>query len=289
MKAIKTCLIVVSLFALFSCEKESEQNSFEFTKSSVGFSSTDDIDAMSEEITDFHDYFIHFFWDNIYKEGMTCDADFILAMRDIVTDKAKAYPFVYIDKSGFEKDDDDDSFVNLCFDAMKGDTLDLSREEMLYGDKVDVNFALVEKEANQAAAHLENLFYTSSTSEKMEVAYERYVKQRLGNMKTQQDYLCLRFYTDMYLSSFITWCNILYGQDGSAAKESNWWSSTWKEVKQTAKEVWNEVKPIVNSDAKGAVKGAIKGLVGGVSGVGTGALKGACTSSAGQCVKNIVR
>ena len=33
MKAIKTCLIVVSLFALFSCEKESEQNSFEFTKS----------------------------------------------------------------------------------------------------------------------------------------------------------------------------------------------------------------------------------------------------------------
>ena len=28
MKVIKKCLIVVSLLALFSCEKESEQNSF---------------------------------------------------------------------------------------------------------------------------------------------------------------------------------------------------------------------------------------------------------------------
>lgn len=289
MKVIKKCLIVVSLLALFSCEKESEQNSFVSTKSSEYFSSTKDIDAMSEEIADFHDYFIHLFWDSIYKEGMTCDADFILAMRDIVTDKAKAYPFVYIDKSGFEKDDDDDSFVNLCFDAMKGDTLDLSREEMLYGDKVDVNFALVEREANLAVAYLENLFYTSSTPEEMEASYERYVKQRLGNMKTQQDYLCLRFYTDVYLSSFTTWCNILYGQDGNAAKESNWWSSTWKEIKQTAKEVWNDVKPVVKSDAKGAVKGAIKGVLGGVAGVGTGALKGACTSSAGQCIKDIVR
>ncbi len=287
MKAIKTCLIVVSLFALFSCEKESEQNSFEFTKSSEYFSSTKDIDAMSEEITDFHDYFIHFFWDNIYKESMTCDADFILAMRDIVTDKAKAYPFVYIDKSGFEKDDDDDSFVNLCFDAMKGDTLDLSREEMLYGDKVDVNFALVEREANQAAAHLENLFYTSSTPEEMEVAYENYVEKRLDNMKTQQDYLCLRFYTDMYLSSFTTWCNILYGQN-DGTKKSNWWKSAWDKAKQTAKDVWKEVKPVVKADAEGAVGGAVVGMAAGGVGAGPGAVGGAAGSSIGKCVGNIL-
>ena len=287
MKAIKKCLIVVSLFALFSCEKESEQNSFEFTKSSVGFSSTQDIDAMSEEITDFHDYFIHFFWDNIYKEGMTCDADFILAMRDIVTDKAKSYPFVYIDKSGFGKYDDDDSFVNLCFDGMKGDTLNLSYVEMLYGDKVDVNFALVEREANQAVAYLENLFYTSSTPEQMEAAYEKYVEQRLGNMKTQQDYLCLRFYTDMYLSSFTTWCNILYGQN-DGTKKSNWWKSAWDKAKQTAKDVWKEVKPIVKADAKGATTGAMVGLAGGAAGVGGGAVSGACIESAGKCIDNIL-
>lgn len=286
MKAIKKCLIVVSLFALFSCEKESEQNSFEFTKSSVGFSSTDDIDAMSEEITDFHDYFIHFFWDNIYKEGMTCDADFILAMQDIVNDKAKVYPFVYIDKSGFEKDDDDDSFVNLCFDAMKGDTLNLSYVEMLYGDKVDVNFALVEREANQAAIHLENLFYTSSTPEQMEAAYEKYVEQRLGNMKTQQDYLCLRFYTDMYLSSFTTWCNILYGQN-DGTKKSNWWKSAWDKAKKTAKNVWKEVKPVVKADATGAAAGALVGLSAAGVGAGPGAASGALGGSLGACVNNL--
>mgnify|MGYP004552061997 FL=1 len=288
MKVIKKCLIVVSLLALFSCEKESEQNSFEFTKSSVGFSSTDDIDAMSEEIADFHDYFIHLFWDSIYKEGMTCDADFILAMRDIVNDKAKSYPFVFIDKNGFGKYYDDDSFVDLCFDAMKGDTLDLSYVENLYGDKVDVNFALVEREANQAAAHLENLFYTSSTPEEMEAAYENYVEKRLGNMKTQQDYLCLRFYTDMYLSSFTTWCNILYGQN-DGTKKSNWWKSAWDKAKQTAKDVWKEVKPIVKADAKGAVTGAMVGLAGGAAGVGGGAVTGACVDSAGKCIDNISR
>lgn len=32
-----------------------------------------------------------------------------------------------------------------------------------------------------------------------------------------------------------------------------------------------------------------RGVLGGVAGVGTGALKGACTSSAGQCIKDIVR
>lgn len=288
MKVIKKCLIVVSLLALFSCEKESEQNSFVSTKSSEYFSSTKDIDAMSEEIADFHDYFIHLFWDSIYKEGMTCDADLILAIRDIVNDKAKTYPFVYIDKSEFEKDEDDKSFVNLCFDAMKGDTLDLSYVENLYGDKVDVNFALVEREANQAAAHLENLFYTSSTPEEMEAAYENYVEKRLGNMKTQQDYLCLRFYTDMYLSSFTTWCNILYGQN-DGTKKSNWRKSAWDKAKQTAKDVWKEVKPIVKADAKGAVTGAMVGLAGGAAGVGGGAVTGACVDSAGKCIDNISR
>lgn len=288
MKVIKKCLIVVSLLALFSCEKESEQNSFVSTKSSEYFSSTKDIDAMSEEIADFHDYFIHLFWDSIYKEGMTCDADLILAIRDIVNDKAKTYPFVYIDKSEFEKDEDDKSFVNLCFDAMKGDTLDLSYVENLYGDKVDVNFALVEREANQAAAHLENLFYTSSTPEEMEAAYENYVEKRLGNMKTQQDYLCLRFYTDMYLSSFTTWCNILYGQN-DGTKKSNCWKSAWDKAKQTAKDVWKEVKPIVKADAKGAVTGAMVGLAGGAAGVGGGAVTGACVDSAGKCIDNISR
>lgn len=237
---------------------------FVSTKSSEYFSSTKDIDAMSEEIADFHDYFIHLFWDSIYKDGMTCDADFILAMRDIVNDKAKSYPFVFIDKNGFGKYDDDDSFVDLCFDGMKGDTLNLSYVESLYGDKVDVNFALVEREANQAAAHLENLFYTSSTPEEMEAAYENYVEKRLGNMKTQQDYLCLRFYTDMYLSSFTTWCNILYGQN-DGTKKSNWWKSAWDKAKQTAKDVWKEVKPIVKADAKGAVTVA-------------------CVDSAGKCI-----
>ena len=258
------------------------------TKSSEYFSSTKDIDAMSEEIADFHDYFIHLFWDSIYKEGMTCDADFILAMRDIVNDKAKSYPFVFIDKNGFGKYYDDDSFVDLCFDAMKGDTLDLSYVENLYGDKVDVNFALVEREANQAAAHLENLFYTSSTPEEMEAAYENYVEKRLGNMKTQQDYLCLRFYTDMYLSSFTTWCNILYGQN-DGTKKSNWWKSAWDKAKQTAKDVWKEVKPIVKADAKGAVTGAMVGLAGGAAGVGGGAVTGACVDSAGKCIDNISR
>lgn len=286
MKVIKKCLIVVSLLALFSCEKESEQNSFVSTKSSEYFSSTKDIDAMSEEIADFHDYFIHLFWDSIYKEGMTCDADLILAMRDIVNDKAKSYPFVFIDKNGFGKYDDDDSFVDLCFDGMKGDTLNLSYVESLYGDKVDVNFALVEREANQAVAHLENLFYTSSTPEEMEAAYENYVEKRLGNMKTQQDYLCLRFYTDMYLSSFTTWCNILYGQN-DGTKKSNWWKSVWDKAKQTAKDVWKEVKPIVKADAKGAVTGAMVGLAGGAAGVGGGAVTGACVDSAGKCIDNI--
>ena len=288
MKVIKKCLIVVSLLALFSCEKESEQNSFVSTKSSEYFSSTKDIDAMSEEIADFHDYFIHLFWDSIYKDGMTCDADFILAMRDIVNDKAKSYPFVFIDKNGFGKYDDDDSFVDLCFDGMKGDTLNLSYVESLYGDKVDVNFALVEREANQAAAHLENLFYTSSTPEEMEAAYENYVEKRLGNMKTQQDYLCLRFYTDMYLSSFTTWCNILYGQN-DGTKKSNWWKSAWDKAKQTAKDVWKEVKPIVKADAKGAVTGAMVGLAGGAAGVGGGAVTVACVDSAGKCIDNILQ
>lgn len=286
---MKKILIVLSFFVLFSCEKESEQSNFVTNKSSVNVLSTDLVDNISEEVVAFHDYFINYFWTDIYEKGMTCDVDLLLYLRNVVIDKAKSYPFIYIDKDNFDKEYDSTSFVALCFDAMKYDTLNLSFAKSLYDKQLDVNFAQVEREANQAAEYLENAFYASSTPKEMEDVYKKYVEQRLALMKTANDYAILKFYTDMYLSSFTTWCNILYGdEENNAKKKESWLSSAWNSVKRTAKEVWKEVKPVVAADARGAATGAMVGLAGGAAGVGTGTLTGACVESSAKCIDKIL-
>ncbi len=285
---IVVLLAVGVTFIACNDKEEKEQKIISCNKSFAVTASNSEIDNISEEVATFHDYLINYFWNDIFEKDMRCNSDLILKMRDLIVEKAKTYPFAYISKDEFEKEIDNDTFVELCFDAMKYDTLNLSYMAKLYGDKLDMDFASVEKEANQIAIHLENLFYTSATPEEMEKAYESYVVRRLGFMKTEEEYLVLRFYADMYLSSFTTWCNILYGDENiEVKKKTSWLASAWNKAKQTAKAVWKEVKPVVKADAGGAAGGAIVGAAGGVAGAATGAATGAAASSIGKCIENM--
>lgn len=241
----------------------------------------------------FHDYFIDYFYNNVYNKNLKCDSETLLYIKDLAIEKNQDYSFEYMNKEDFMQDIDNDTFLNVCFDAMKYENLNLLSLKNTYGDKLDMDFSMIEKEASQCIDYLENLFYNADTPEEMENKYNEYINSKLSGLKTKMEYISLKFYTDMYLSSFTTWCNILYGGGEKMftlkkKDKKGWLSSAWSSVKQAAKETWKEVKPVVAADAKGAVKGAIVGACAGGVGAGPGAAYGAAGSSAGKCVEQII-
>lgn len=252
---------------------------------------TEKVNNYSSDICEFHNYSVTYLWDRLQGSSPLCDSAFLLQVRTIVGDLSRDYSFEYIERDGFLNSWDNSFFVNMCMDAMQTDTLDLSFEKSLYERPFNINCSLIERKANAAILVLEDLFYNSNTPDEMEVAYKRYVNGLLSDINNSYEYMCIKFYTDMYLSSFTTWCNILNGDRSkvSLKKKDSWLSGAWKKVKAKAKETWKELKPVVSADAEGAVAGAMVGACAGGVGAGPGAATGAVATSTGKAVGMLIK
>lgn len=130
--------------------------------------------------------------------------------------------------------------------------------------------------------------YDSETPEEFEKEYNDYVSDVLSNVTDMNNYMCIRFYTDMYMSSFVTWITYLYGENEKSTTVALAWKYVKSMLNEHGKEIWKEVKPIVAVDAGGAVGGAMLGsCVGGVGAVPGAVTTGAATS-AGECVRKLI-
>jgi len=273
-----------------SCNENDKIVSDSHKNQTTEIMTTEKVNNYSSDICGFHDYSVTYLWDRLQGSLPLCDSVFLLQVRAIVGDLSLEYSFEFIERGGFLNSWDNSFFVNMCMDAMQTDTLDLSLERSLYERQFDIDCSLIERKANEAVLVLEDLFYNSNTPDEMEIAYKRYVNGLLVNVGNSYEYMCIKFYTDMYLSSFTTWCNILNGDRSkvSLKKKESWLAGAWRKVKTKAKETWKELKPVVSADAEGAVAGAMAGACVGGVGAGPGAASGAVATSTGKAVGMLV-
>lgn len=276
---MKFILLFVALatFMFTSCKEDKDvfvqdQSGIQSNKKNYDYT-YEEIDQISQEIASFHNDVINHFLSEMYKPNDVFDEAYALKVKEMIIEQANNYEFKYLNKEYF-KDDfmNDKDFLYICMgndDGFNFSKLDKYNEKGLYDIK------MIESLSNECTLKLQSLLYDSETPEEFEMQYNAYVAEVLSKVSDKNNYMCIRFFSDMYMSSFITWSTYLYGGNEKGA-----FGAAWKYLKAnsaTLDKVWNEVKDVVYVDAGGAVGGA---LVGGLA----GAAKGAASSSAGACV-----
>lgn len=75
---------------LFSCNRENnEVLSSNLKSTSVDNLSYTDIDNISDDVCGFHDYFIDYFYNNVYNKNLKCDSETLLYIKDLAIEKVK--------------------------------------------------------------------------------------------------------------------------------------------------------------------------------------------------------
>lgn len=296
MRKIKFILLFVALatFMFTSCKEDKDvfvQDQSEIQNSKKNYDYTyEEIDQISQEITTFHNDVINHFLSEMYKPNDVLDEAYILNLKKMILEQANNYEFKYLNKEYFNdnliKDND---FLFICGNdnGFNFSELDKYNEKGLYDVK------MIESLSNECALKLQSLLYDSETTEEFEMQYNTYVSEVLSKVTDKNNYMCIRFYADMYMSSFITWSNYLYGGNEKGAKGSRLVGMAWKylknNLKEHGKEIWNQVGDVVAADAGGAVLGAMGGVYVGGIGAGPGAAIGATGNSACECVRRIIK
>lgn len=297
MKKIKFILLFVALatFMFTSCKEEKDvfvqdQSGIQSNKKNYDYT-YEEIDLMSQEIASFHNDAINYFLSEMYKPNDVLDKAYMLNLKKEMLEQANNYEFKYLNKE-YIKDDliNDEDFLYICMGNENGfnfSKLDKYNEQGLYDIK------MIESLSNECVLKLQSLLYDSETPEEFEMQYNTYVSEVLSKVTDKNNYMCIRFYADMYMSSFITWSNYLYGGNEEVTKGSRLLGSAWtylkKGLKEHGKEIWNEVGDVVAIDAGGAVTGAMAGSAIGGVGAGPGAVVTGASCSAGECVRRIIK
>lgn len=278
-------LLVTFVVAFVSCSDDDELLRLNNKTLESSVENKEYIDKVSLEIASFHDYVITYFANDVYQQGIVINEEFFNDIRTIMIDMSKSYGFKYLDASLFSNYSLSGKDLMGMYDKISlHDTLNVSIIDRYNSTAISLQHA--ERVSNDCIRKMEDIFFDSKDFDDFYDAYYLYVNSQLNTVKDFYSYLCIRFYTDMYMSSFTTWCNYIYADNAIKGSNNPSW---WEKAKKKAKEVWNEVKPVVSADAQGAVAGAIRGAAtGGVAGAGVGAAGGALGISAAKCVGNIL-
>lgn len=277
------CIWVIPF--LNSCEKEKEiglkneeanlKNEM-ISPSSSGFNSPQEIDAVSREIADYHYYALVEYMNDHYCVGDSFDNTYLQKVNNFAVDAFYKYDFSHVSKSYSKSIAKSTIQKTIDFDFLSTVSL-MSRDDMDFTllSRYDqhANAALVDEKCKLIISVFEKIFYTSKTLEEFEYNYYLTVDQELAEMRSgMKDYMSVRFFADMCMSSFKGWCTYFYEDKGFGElsfKAAN--VSWWDKVKQRAAAVWTEIKPLVKADAAGAVVGGLVGAAAGGIGAGPGA------------------
>lgn len=138
-----------------------------------------------------------------------------------------------------------------------------------------LNTVLITTKYSNIDVKVPEIIEKSENFEEFRSDYLNFIEQELSDIQTKDEYMYVRFFADVYLSSIEYVTEFLF-KDNSKGK---FWD--------TVKAAWNIAKPIVAADASGAVAGAMAELVTGPGVVATG-MGGACGCSAGYCVGQLI-
>ncbi len=258
MKTLKTFVVIavaalISVAIFYACKKKDYDEPL--GRKSVGNGmSIDEINQLSKEIADFHDVCIRALLNN-YGTNHTIDMmnqDFYNEILAFCTAQLSAYPSLNLYEPVFM---DYDIFMDASNMNLRS-ALDfiLSLEYECPPAPNCINTMGIEQRCNHIVGNTQSLIINANTYEEFLESYNQMVAGVIFPEEDIYNYICVRFFADIFMSSCITWASLGYETMSYDAKSRKTWS--WANVKANAARAWNDIKPIASADAEGAVEGA---------------------------------
>ena len=281
--ALIAVVLVAGAGIFWACQKEKIEK-MDFTE----------IDKVSSDIADFHTYAMTKILNNphLYEDAESKNS--IDKLNDFIIKEMLNYDFKYLkieanttpssyifDYSAYKEIA---SIVEKGYDFSKisnavntTNSKSISAAARTNTELVVVNntvptpsYNLIERKCQNIENKMSSLVTIYNDFGQLQTAYLKFVAEELKDVTFINDYTYLRYYADVYISSFEYWVNYYSGTKGKLG------------------DIWNKVKVGVGVDAAGAIGGAIGGAVGGAvvgslaGGVGAG--PGAAVGAVGGAI-----
>lgn len=261
---------------LFSCQEEKlDKNDFRNKSLPVEINITcSEVDDISAEVAEVHNVIINDFMKTMYKQGDVFDETYLDNIYAFTLKELGSMELKYIDVKYLQKPNFQDIINGIQIDDIQT-FLDRASFE------VNCDKELVASQCNDIQNHFEELFYKFAEDKEYSIDnvradYQDYVRQTIAGNNIN-DYLCVKVFSDMYLSSFQTW--FIYFNPANNTKGL---SEYWNSAKAAAKQFYHDAKPVAKADAAGAALGALGGVAVGGVGAGPGAIGGGALTSMGK-------
>lgn len=282
-KMILALTVVFTSAILMGCGKEKVKTAAQ----PLSVYSFDEIDLITQEMSYFHADYMTYFLNSIYPNIETIDSASYDIVRESICGKMLDYPFKQCSICD-----------SLCYLAISKIPLSLyhnitefsqsSYDFSLLTDVESLKDMILTLETDALTdffvsvdSVVPSIINSSKSFNDFKGAYCEYVKQTLFAMKNnrmKEEYFYAKLFSETYLSSIYYISSYLYGGNKGPG---------WDRFKGMLREAWEIARPVVAADAGGAVVGAMAGTVTGPGIVATG-MAGACSSSAGYCVEELI-
>ena len=291
-----TVVLVAGAGIFYACEKTKDSVKMDFSE----------IDKISAEIGEFHTYAMTKFIDEVSssKDIVIVDQNYINKLTLFFEKEMLNYDFKHLKlddyPSNFSDIYDYSTYQKICSTIKKGyDFSVFSSIENTSNTKATVmlatssrivtpNYILIEKKCKNIENKMESLVTINNTFKEVQTAYLKFITEELKDVTNINDYTYLRYYADVYISSFEYWVDY-YSKNGA----KGWLRDTWNKVKEgVAVDAGGAVAGGIYGAYTGAAAGSVVGGVGAapgvVAGMASGAVVGACATSAGWAVTKLV-
>ncbi len=270
-----------------SCtEKENEiHTGGNLTKSSPMTRS--EMREVSKEIADFHDLEIRLFY--YYRDlsniSITTKSDVSKLAEMIYADIAN-YRFNNINSAWFPHEMSP-LFVNGAYKI--GVEHELSFENLISAEdamKAGISISKLQNISFEVDKILEDAFNYSEDIDAFTSMYFHNSDSILNVISGDMDYFISQIYVDMLYSTFCTWTEIYYSNDGTKGLPSL--RDAYRKAKQVVKKVWDEMPVEVKADVAGAAAGAAVGAAAGAAGLAAGVAAGAAVGGVSEGITSSV-
>jgi len=286
-----TAVLLASTIIFYACEKTKDAV-MDFTE----------IDKVSADIADFHTYAMTKILNEVHLyediEGQNC----IEKLNNFIEEEMLNYDFKYLNfdagTAHFPNTYDYAMYQKICSTIEKGydfsafstiENTPISNAKNMViampavtfsmatvnNRVVAPNYNLIDRKCQNIENKMSSLVTMYDDFGQLKTAYLKYVAEELKDVTTTNDYVYLRNYADVFISSFEYWID--YYKNGTKGK---------------FKDIWNKVKEGVIVDATGAVvfgvAGAVGGAVVGSMAGGVGAGPGAAAGVVGGAITGAI-
>lgn len=257
MKKIKYIIATVFVVAIgvgifLACQKENINDSTTVPEKAIKKnipteSDMHEIDQMSEELANFHDFCVNHYINEIGMDNTVHPAIYD-NMNSFVMSDLSNYPSLYDPNPQFL---DYDTFLEYLNNPSLANCLNTIQSDL--GEYI-YDAELIEQCCEYIENHTEDLIVNSNSYEEFKDSYDQMVNSIIP-LNNHYNYAFVRIFADMFASSCITWANYYYYEEPGVVALCQKEGSVWDKVKNAASTTWGNIKPTACADAEGAVKG----------------------------------